>query len=107
MKKKKPNPPKASSKSSKHKPIPSPTHIEPQTLILITITKTKSYSSSLIDNLKSIYSLITSNSFHTKPCYLNITSSPYINTKHIPLFTHLSSITPFILVTPIELLYKE
>ena len=109
MKKKKPNTPKPSSKSSKHKPtpIPPPTDIEPQSPPLTTITKTKSYSTSIIDSLKSIYSLITSHSFDTKPSYLNITSSPHINSTHLPLFTHLSSITPFILVTPIELLYKE
>ena len=57
--------------------------------------------------LNEIYEKIGKKDFKNKPEYLNITLSNNLTKKHKDFLDELSKITGYILISPIELLYKE
>ena len=59
------------------------------------------------EKLKEIYTKIEKKDFSTKPEYLNITTYNNITQSHKDELQKLSQITEYIIISPIELLYKQ
>ncbi len=59
------------------------------------------------EKLKEIYSKIEKKDFSNKPEYLNMTTYNNLSKEHKECLEKLSAITGYILISPIELLYKQ
>lgn len=73
----------------------------------VNFEKIDKYSDETKDELKKMYDNLINNKLEDKPKYINIVSSPHISDSDMEVLDKLSNITKFILITPIEILYKE